>query len=453
MLMAFFSSAERLAGVTALTLAVFVSIVSNCLTQLLVSSYSCDSMLLMSFFQTCQLMLLAPKYFAQLAATLPLWKGRCRGARSWTEMADVRRVVQERLDVESDERGGEALSGECVREWREHLRMALPMGLLYFLSCYFAFVSLSLTSISSFNIIWSTVVFFSYIGTILVFRDPFSPPTFIFLLVSFSGICVTILTHPASPAHHGQPEHRMHHHLLGGLAALMTTICSAAYAIYLRYFKITSSEIFVIAGWIGLLTTVACPLVLLLASVARLEPFAAPPPYVLLLLLVNGACAWLPDFMLMYSMTKLPMLVAQLVVTLVVPLAILTDTLVLRRHNFSVWYLIGAAIAFAGVLGATNDIAKIEKKIGQERDRAHNQQHQQRGGLGDEADLEFDYHELEGDDDDKPTNRPAPARPERSLSAASTRLPSFYSVPSTPSMSPTARESEPAIATLTVVAG
>eukprot|EP00445_Apocalathium_hangoei_P011333 CAMPEP_0203882448 /NCGR_PEP_ID=MMETSP0359-20131031/26670_1 /ASSEMBLY_ACC=CAM_ASM_000338 /TAXON_ID=268821 /ORGANISM="Scrippsiella Hangoei, Strain SHTV-5" /LENGTH=209 /DNA_ID=CAMNT_0050802497 /DNA_START=50 /DNA_END=675 /DNA_ORIENTATION=- len=209
-------------------------------------------------------------------------------------------------------------------------------------------MSLEYTSVATNTVISSSSSVFTFVFSLIICRDPFRWSSFVAAVLSLLGCSLV-----AAQAPQNVSKSAVTNSNFGDLLALVSAGMFALSSVLLRKHAPQDLDMNSYMGVTGLLALTAAPALLYTADAFAWERFVAPSPRVFAALTANAlfGCT-LANYFYNSALLLLSPLVANMCLSLSIPLSALTDEFVLGQHRFSAAWMVGASTVAAAVVVA-----------------------------------------------------------------------------------------------------
>lgn len=235
------------------------------------------------------------------------------------------------------------------------LIVALPLsataGFLWLVAAFVFNMSLEYTSVATNTVISSTSSIFTFCFSWALCREPFRLANLAAAMLCLCG-CSIVAAHSPQNVSKGAISNSG----FGDFLALASAAVFALSSVLLRKWAPPDLQMDAYMGVTGLLSWLAAPAVLGVAHLFGLEIFGMPHRDVLAMLVLNAllGCT-LANYCYNSAVLLLSPLVANVCLSLGIPLSAMVDEALLGEHRFSSWWKLGAAAVAAAVVVAAVD--------------------------------------------------------------------------------------------------
>lgn len=236
------------------------------------------------------------------------------------------------------------------------LRSVVPLsatvGSLWLCSQWIFNVSLLHTSVATNTVISSSSSVFTFIFSLLIYKDPFRWLSCSAAAFSFLGCAVVALQSPRNMSSSAVTNSTFGDGLAFTAAALFALV-----SVLLRRLAPEGFDLGSFMGLNGLLSVGVSPVLLYAAHTSGIEPFKPPSPNTLACLAANAliGCT-LANYLYTSALLLLSPLVANVCLSFSIPLSAFVDEVLLQQHQFSVGWAVGASLVAASVVCAALDL-------------------------------------------------------------------------------------------------
>lgn len=231
-------------------------------------------------------------------------------------------------------------------------KLSATVGLLWLCSAVVFNLSLEYTSIATNTVLSSTSSVFTFLLSLLICNDTFRWSSLGASILSLLGCSVVAYQVPQN-LRAGVVSNSG----LGDALALASACMFALASVLLRRFAPDDLDLGSYMGITGLIALGLSPGVLCAAHLGGLEQFSLPTRNTLAALTVNAVfgCT-LANYLYNSALLLLSPLVANICLSLSIPVSALMDEALLGQHRFSTGWAFGAAVTTAGAIVAAMDL-------------------------------------------------------------------------------------------------
>jgi len=230
-------------------------------------------------------------------------------------------------------------------------KLSATIGLLWLCSAGIFNLSLEYTSVATNTVLSSTTSVFTFLLSLLICKDTFRWSSLSAAILSLLGCSVVACQVPKN-----LEASAVTNSTLGDALALTSAGLFALASVLLRRFAPDDLDLGSYMGVTGLIALGIAPGLLYVAHIGGLEQFALPTRTTAAALIVNAVfgCT-LANYLYNSALLVLSPLVANICLSLSIPVSALMDEVLLGQHRFSSTWALGAAVTTAGAVLAAMD--------------------------------------------------------------------------------------------------
>mmetsp|Transcript_40655 Transcript_40655/g.107491 ORF Transcript_40655/g.107491 Transcript_40655/m.107491 type:complete len:393 (-) Transcript_40655:239-1417(-) len=234
------------------------------------------------------------------------------------------------------------------------VKLSATVGLLWLCSAAIFNISLEYTSVATNTVLSSTTSVFTFLLSLLICKDTFRWSSLGAAVLSLLGCSVVACQVPQNIQ-----EDAVTNSVLGDVLALTSAGMFALSSVLLRRFAPEDLDLGSYMGVTGLIALGLAPGLLYAAHVRGLEQFSLPERATLAALIVNAlfGCT-LANYLYNSALLLLSPLVANICLSLSIPVSALMDEALLGQHRFSATWALGAAVTTLGAVIAALDLSE-----------------------------------------------------------------------------------------------
>lgn len=232
-------------------------------------------------------------------------------------------------------------------------------GLIWLCSQFIFNISLLHTSVATNTVLSSTSSMFTFVFSLCICRDRFSWRTCGAATLSCLGCAVVAYQAPQNLQADAVTTSSF-----GDALALTSAALFALASVLLRKWALPEMDMSDYMGVNGLLSLVLAPGMLYAGHVCGIESFTAPSIRIVMALAVNAVVgSSFANYLYTRALMLLSPVVANMYMSLSIPLSALTDELLLGEHRFSLGWAMGASMACVAVFAAAFDMDESEEDM------------------------------------------------------------------------------------------
>jgi len=295
--------------------------------------------------------------------------------------------------------------------------LSATLGMLWLTAQWIYNLSLAHTSLASNTVLSSTSTAFTFIFSLMILKDSFRWLSFGAAILSFVGCSVVAISTPRSISRSAVANTED-----GDILALLSAAMFSLNSVLLtRVAPEHGVDMGHFLGMNGILALILAPVLLYIADSTGAEPFRMPNSETVVVLTMNAILgSTIASYLYASSLQLLSPLVANVCLSLSIPLSAVTDATLLKQHKFTAEWGAGATITVVGVICAAIDFGGAP-----DADVSLNGKGDDRGENGESSELES---LLENEDDAEDSgsellHKPSPDRGFRARAPAATSTP------------------------------